>query len=303
MLNAWVYALAVEKWDDLAVVVDAHQMSHVDCSKESLRLASKGWDCLFLPMPHLCTFSTETAWMHHIVSKHLPRRDLAEAISLEQDAVRYHPEQIVSALNGTGIDHMGALAGMARYLWSNITPWLQADIGTVVRAAGSGVFERSPFLALHIRRGDKVRLGEAEKHDCTEYLDAAVAYLDGNHSQLRVTDIRGIWVASDEAGVVDRIKEIAQSYLPNVQKSAIVWASGGVEGGPKINRTATRTDKETYGGFVYTLADLHQCTKADVFVGTFSSNMGRLLVLLRESIGLKPRDSAISVDRSWTAGR
>lgn len=77
-----------------------------------------------------------------------------------------------------------------------------------------------------------------------EYLDAAVAYLDGNHSHLRVTDIRGIWVASDEAGVVDRIKEIAQSYLPNVQKSAIVWASGGVEGGPKINRTATRTDKE-----------------------------------------------------------
>lgn len=48
--------------------------------------------------------------MHHIVSKHLPRRDLAEAISLEQDAVRHHPEQIVLALNGTGIDHMGALA-------------------------------------------------------------------------------------------------------------------------------------------------------------------------------------------------
>lgn len=60
---------------------------------------------------------------------------------------------------------------------------------------------------------------------------------------------------------------------------------------------------QTYGGFVYTLADLRQCAKADVFVGTFSSNMGRLLVLLRESIGLKPRHSAISVDRSWTAGR
>lgn len=77
-----------------------------------------------------------------------------------------------------------------------------------------------------------------------EYLDAAVAYLDSDDSQLGVTDIRGIWVASDEAGVVDSIKEIAPSYLPNVEDSAIVWASGGVEGGPKLDRTATRTDKE-----------------------------------------------------------
>ena len=60
---------------------------------------------------------------------------------------------------------------------------------------------------------------------------------------------------------------------------------------------------QTYGGFVYTVADLHQCTKADLFVGTFSSNLGRLLVLLRESVGLKSRDSAISIDQPWKAGR
>lgn len=60
MLNAWVYALAVEKWNDLAVVIEAHQMSNVDCREESLGVASTGWDCLFLPMPHLCTFPTET---------------------------------------------------------------------------------------------------------------------------------------------------------------------------------------------------------------------------------------------------
>ena len=60
---------------------------------------------------------------------------------------------------------------------------------------------------------------------------------------------------------------------------------------------------QTYGGFAYTFADLHQCTRADVFVGTFSSNMGRLLVLLRESIGLKPRSSSISLDVPWWPGR
>lgn len=60
MLNAWVYALAVEKWDDLAVMIDAQQLGHVRCRKESARVASTGWECLFLPMPHLCTFPTET---------------------------------------------------------------------------------------------------------------------------------------------------------------------------------------------------------------------------------------------------
>lgn len=72
-------------------------------------------------------------------------------------------------------------------------------------------------------------------------------YLDGGESELNVEDIRGIWVASDDSEVVGRIKEIAPNYLPNVDNNAIFWASGGVEGGPEISRTATRTDKEVGG--------------------------------------------------------
>ena len=59
MLNAWVYALAVEGWVDMTVVVDDHQMSHVECGDESEGKASTGWECLFLPTPHLCTFESD----------------------------------------------------------------------------------------------------------------------------------------------------------------------------------------------------------------------------------------------------
>lgn len=76
-----------------------------------------------------------------------------------------------------------------------------------------------------------------------EYLDAAVAYLEGEESQLNVEDIKGIWVASDDDRVVEIIKALAPSYLPNVDNSTIYWASGGVEGGPELGRMATRTDK------------------------------------------------------------
>lgn len=47
-----------------------------------------------------------------------------------------------------------------------MTPWLQADIDVVARAPESDVFEKSPFLALHIRRGDKIKLHEAQMHFC-----------------------------------------------------------------------------------------------------------------------------------------
>ena len=68
--------------------------------------------------------------------------------------------------------------------------------------------------------------------------------MESEDSQLEVPDIKGIWVASDEATVVDTIKAIAPSYLPNVDSTAVFSVSGGIEGGPKVSQTATRTDKE-----------------------------------------------------------
>lgn len=79
---------------------------------------------------------------------------------------------------------------------------------------------------------------------------AAVAYLEGDDSQLEVADIKGIWVASDEAEVVNTIKSIAPSYLPNVDNATIlsISGSGGVEGGPEVDQTATLAGKEVKGG-------------------------------------------------------
>lgn len=45
-----------------------------------------------------------------MVTKHFERDDLAEAVRLDQDAVRFHPEEIVASLDGSGVDHIGALA-------------------------------------------------------------------------------------------------------------------------------------------------------------------------------------------------
>ena len=50
------------------------------------------------------------------------------------------------------------------------------------------------------------------------------------------------------------------------------------------------------------MADFEQLAAADVFVGTFSSNVGRLVMLLREGAG-KARSSCISLDSVWKPNR
>lgn len=57
-----------------------------------------------------------------------------------------------------------------------------------------------------------------------------------------------------------------------------------------------------YGSAVYLLADLEQLAAADVFVGTCSSNIGRLVMVLRDGLG-KEKDSAISLDIGWNPKR
>lgn len=53
----------------------------------------------------------------------------------------------------------------------------------------------------------------------------------------------------------------------------------------------------------YFVAELQMMASADVFCGTYSSNVGRLVVLLREAMAM-PRDSALSCDKpDWFAGR
>lgn len=45
-------------------------------------------------------------------------------------------------------------------------------------------------------------------------------------------------------------------------------------------------------------ADLQMLSAANVFVGTYSSNVGRLVALLREGVDGHGRESCISLDRT-----
>lgn len=63
-----------------------------------------------------------------------------------------------------------------------------------------------------------------------------------------------------------------------------------------------RIIRKDYASFVYLMADFQQLASAEVFVGTFSSNLGRLVALLRKGVG-KASDSSLSLDFKWSPNR
>lgn len=53
---------------------------------------------------------------------------------------------------------------MAERLWDYMTPWLKSEVDAVIRKATNSTEKEtrfSPFVGIHIRRGDKIAKGEA----------------------------------------------------------------------------------------------------------------------------------------------
>ncbi|CAM9799642.1 unnamed protein product, partial [Laminaria digitata] len=305
LLNSWVYSLAVEDWSELSLIFNDIQFQSLNCFNESAGLVSQGWGCLFSSIPHVCVFDTAQAWKAHLLSANVSDEDLNTINGLNLDTIRKSRKDIANSLQGLNIDHLGALAVMAKYLWSFMTPWLRNDVHFVTHAEKA--FNGSaPFLGIHIRRGDKIKEAKAvavEVWLTREYLKAAVDFFEEESSPTGVDGIKAIWVASDDPGVVDEVRTLAPSYFPNVSSEAIAYVANGVTGGANTTGVETLTKQEEYGSFVYILADLEKLAAAELFVGTFSSNVGRFVVVLREGLG-KPRNSSISLDqKSWYPGR
>ncbi|CAM9316215.1 unnamed protein product [Laminaria digitata] len=301
MLNDWVYALVVKGWSDLALVCDDTQFETVDCSHESEGLVPNGWRCLFSSMPHLCRFRTAKNWANYMIASRVSEEDRREARSLTMDTVRGSGDDILDSLQALDIDLLGAFAVMATYLWSYVAPWLRKDLDFVASHVEE-TFQGSPFVGIHVRRGDKITTGEGKSYDVKEYLAAAVDHLEEHDTPPAVDDIKGILVASDNATIVDEVRDLAHAYFPSVRSEAILFVAEGVPGGVENTGMTTQTRNQGYGAFVYMFADIEQLAAADVFVGTFTSNVGRLVVMLREGLG-KQRNSSISLDTPWRPAR
>ena len=279
LLKNWVYNIAANGWKDLSLI-NSQLLTPCNCYEESEGKVSNGWNCLFSEMPHICKFDDVKSWENYMSSRGDDNKDIEEAGKVKPWIGKEH------LFDNLYVDRRGALSVMAKYLWSHMTPWLRRDVDLV-----KNKFQKSPYLGMHIRRGDKL-IHEAKKVETEDYMEAVIDYIKSKES-LTVDEITSIWVASDDITVVNEVRNITSMYFPSVERQDVVK-----EESPGIKEVPTHTSKMDYWSFVYIIADIEKLVEADIFVGTFSSNIGRLVAILRDGIG-KSTDSSISMDARW----
>lgn len=130
---------------------------------------------------------------------------------------------------------------VSRHMWKYLQPWVTKDVQTLNACLPAGVRE-GPYVALHIRRGDKLKY-EAKLVPTEKYLNLTKNSLVAQHkacadsplelemcqgrSHALPHDIRGIYVASDDNGVVDEVRNLLPEYFPNIAPDEVVFLSDG----------------------------------------------------------------------------
>ncbi|CAM9412918.1 unnamed protein product [Choristocarpus tenellus] len=282
-------------------------------SSESM-VNPSGLRCFFKPTAHLCMFLTFEEYVSFLKEKGAPAMRLEEVYKPE----RFYPVSEERAAipweERVEPGEIEAREALVSHLWNHLQPWVIEDTQAILDGMPRGIRE-GPVVALHIRRGDKVKQHEALKTETKVYLQMAFDYLNATagieapdlqpseccgRQMPRPSEVKGIYVASDDWHVVEEVRELAPLYFESA--SDIVYISDGVEGMmdfPKLEKIPTGTHCQTYLSILYFLVDLHQLAAAALFVGTFSSNIGRLVFLMRSHC------AAISVEertRYWRPG-
>ena len=77
-----------------------------------------------------------------------------------------------------------------------------------------------------------------------QYLAEAASFLQQEPTGTSVGAIKGIWVASDEAEMINEVHALAGTYFPGVLSEDIVFVDGGVPGGVKTSNMTTHSHQQ-----------------------------------------------------------
>ncbi len=122
------------------------------------------------------------------------------------------------------------------------------------------------YICLHIRQGDKLReIKEREFPDVSQYIKLA-------H---KISSIIDFFVMTDDVRVVEKLK--------NKYKNYNFYTLADMQTGFDI-RTYNNKDKQfRYNSTIALLTDVEIAKKADIFIGTYSSNIFRLVSLFKKT--------------------
>lgn len=201
------------------------------------------------------------------------RRDISEAACLGNDLSR--------ELTGRDREYLLKLKHnvyRAMYTYKDTT---LAAVNGILEAVPLSTSE--PYIGIHIRRGDKRREHDVSLMPMSSYATAALEHMEAQGT-------RTVFVASDDPGAGDELKDaFTAAGHPDVQ---VVQQSDN-----KSDYVVKGSGQREYSDDDSTLAllaDMEALRLSTVFVGTQSSNVGRMVFYLRGEM-----DSCVSVDGDW----
>lgn len=133
-------------------------------------------------------------------------------------------------------------------------------------------------VAFHIGRGDKVTRKESRAHRATEYVETFVKQANENaatNASNTISTAKHCFVTTDEPSIV--VPEL-QRALTHRNNSCRLWSLTPPSASENYDYTSTLRTRDT---FLVFLAQLQVLVKAEVFVGTYRSNVGGLVALWR----------------------
>ncbi|CAN0466623.1 unnamed protein product [Ectocarpus sp. 12 AP-2014] len=261
-------------------------------------------------MPHLCDFDEHEPRKYSRTPQDFAefnqKHGMSEAdeISVKQRLpLRYLKSEVAAiqdSIAGSGVELMEVFANLYEYMLLHLQPWCKADIQSILEEEDIAKIRQENYVGMHIRRTDKIIYDGAHLTETKTYFENAVNYINSSASTVGVTDITGLWLSTDDDSVVDEVKELVSGYFPGTTPDSVLCITGRVPVAllnPGTFNSGTQ-DRNTYEAMVLLLTEMRMLAGADVFSGTLSSNIGRLVALMRRSLQ-QPDDSTLSGD--WPA--
>jgi len=171
-----------------------------------------------------------------------------------------------------------------------------------------GVSNEVKFIGVHMRRGDKMKEAEplSDETYANEIKQSSTIgdlYMESEHSWSKqelelyyskkaqlvkqeadsYPDVKTVYLASDDALARDALKTILGDTYNIIGTSAQAWNEG--------ENKQTYSDTDT---LFNVLTDVEALKRAEVFIGTASSNLGRTIYFLRDE-----NKKSVSLDEKW----
>ena len=157
----------------------------------------------------------------------------------------------------------------------------QVQIDKILQDNGVSITHTGPntggvvSTAFHIRRGDKVATGESFAYQADEYVRKMESVLQTSGKD--ASAVQTCFVATDDATVISELQEILKQHDFACKLLSLV---GNTTTSPTLSSRSWKT--RTSPAFTLQfLAELSVLIRSTYFIGTFNSNVGALVTVLR----------------------